>query len=75
MVTEVKNKTRANRALIYEMRQAGAPMREIAEKVGISKERVSQILTRNIGTTKHEWFSTLQLCEEAGLPRNRVLEL
>ena len=75
MVTEVKHNTIANRALIYEMRQAGAPMREIAEKVGISKERVSQILTRNIGTTKHEWFSTLQLCEEAGLPRNRVLEL
>jgi len=75
VVTEVKHNTIANRALIYEMRQTGAPMREIAEKVGISKERVSQILARNIGTTKHEWFSTLQLCEEAGLPRNRVLEL
>ncbi|MDO9333742.1 MAG: hypothetical protein Q7T57_04385 [Dehalococcoidales bacterium] len=75
MVTEVKHNTIANRALIYEMRQAGAPMREIAEKVGISKERVSQILARNIGTTKHEWFSTLQLCEESGLPRNRVLEI
>ncbi|HEX9896593.1 MAG TPA: hypothetical protein VGA85_02905 [Dehalococcoidales bacterium] len=75
MVTEVKHNTIANRALIHEMRQAGAPMREIAEKVGVSKERVRQILTQNIGSTKHEWFSTLQLCEESGLPRNRVLEL
>lgn len=75
MVTEVKHNTVADRAVIYQMRQAGAPMREIAEKVGISKERVRQILVQNIGTTKHEWFSTLQLCEEAGLPRNRVLEL
>jgi len=75
VVAEVKHNTIVNRALIYEMRQAGAPMREIAKKVGISKERVRQILTLNIGSTKHEWFSTLQLCEESGLPRNRVLEL
>lgn len=75
MVIAEKPKLAANRDIIYQMRQAGAPMREIAERVGISKERVRQILTRNIGTTKHEWFSTLQLCEESGLPRNRVLEL
>ena len=75
MVTEIRRNTIANRAIIFQMRQAGAPMREIAEKVGISKERVRQILTRNTGGTKHQWFSTLQLCEEAKLPRNRVLEL
>ena len=75
MVTEVRHNTVANRALIFEMRQAGFPMREIAEKVGVSKERVRQILSRNAGSTKHEWFSTLQLCEESSLPRNRVLEL
>jgi predicted nucleic acid-binding Zn ribbon protein len=75
MVTEIKRSTIANRTLIFQMRQAGSPMREIAEKCGISKERVRQILTRNIGSTKHQWFSTLQLCEEAKLPRNRVLEL
>jgi predicted nucleic acid-binding Zn ribbon protein len=75
MVIEVRRGSVANRALIFEMRQAGSPMREIAERIGISKERVRQILTRNSGTTKHEWYSTLQLCEESGLPRNRVLEL
>ncbi len=75
MVIEVKRGSVANRALIFKMRQAGSPMREIAEKVGISKERVRQILTRDSGSTKHAWYSTLQLCEESGLPRNRVLEL
>ncbi len=70
-----KYKTIANKALIFEMRQAGAPMREIAEKIGISKERVRQILARNLGSTRHEWLSTLQLCAVSGLPRNRVLEL
>lgn len=75
MVIEARHSSAANRALIFEMRQAGSPMRQIAERVGISKERVRQILTRNSGTTKHEWYSTLQLCEESGLPRNRVLEL
>jgi hypothetical protein len=75
LVSETKRSTVASRALIFQMRQAGSPMREIAEKVGVSKERIRQILTRNIGSTKHQWLSTLQLCEEAKLPRNRVLEL
>ncbi len=75
MVIEVKHGQIADREIIFEMRAAGSPMREIAKKVGISKERVRQILNRNAGTTKHKWYSTLQLCEESGLPRNRVLEL
>lgn len=75
MVTETKNRVVADKALIFEMRRAGAPMREIAEKAGISKERVRQILSRAMGSTKHEWISTLQLCEMTGLPRNRVLGL
>lgn len=75
MVTEVKRNTIANKVLIFQMREAGSPMREIAKTIGISKERVRQILTRKTGTTKHQWYSTLQLCEEAKLPRNRVLEL
>ena len=75
MVTEVKFREIADKSLIFEMRRNGAPMREIAEKAGISKERVRQILARNMGSTKHQWLSTLQLCEMTGLPRNRVLEL
>ena len=75
MVTLTKERVVADKAVIFEMRKSGSPMREIAEKVGISKERVRQILSRNLGTTKHEWLSTLQLCNETGLPRNRIIEL
>jgi hypothetical protein len=75
MVTMVNSKVAAKRELIFEMRQAGAPMREIAEKMGISKERVRQILSYNLGSTKHGWLSTLQLCVISGMPRNRVVEL
>ncbi|HXX59572.1 MAG TPA: sigma factor-like helix-turn-helix DNA-binding protein [Dehalococcoidales bacterium] len=75
MVTSIKERIVADKAVIFEMRNTGSPMREIAEKVGISKERVRQILSRNLGTTKHKWLSTLQLCEMTGLPRNRVVEL
>jgi predicted nucleic acid-binding Zn ribbon protein len=75
MVTELRNKPVADRSIIFEMRRAGAPMREIAQAVGISKERVRQILARNLGSTQHEWLSTLQVCARTGLPRNRVLEL
>jgi len=75
MVTEVRGKAVADKTLIFEMRESGAPMREIAEKTGISKERVRQILSRAMGSTKHKWLSTLQLCETTGLPRNRVLDL
>lgn len=75
MVIDTRNRGVADKALIYQMRRAGAPMREIAEKVGVSKERVRQILARNLGSTEHEWLSTLQLCAMTGVPRNRVLEL
>jgi lambda repressor-like predicted transcriptional regulator len=75
MVKQVKSKAVADKNIIFEMRRAGAPMREIAEKVGVSKERVRQILARHNGSTRHEWLSTSQLCAMTGLPRNRVLEL
>jgi hypothetical protein len=75
VVTQEKERTFADKKVIFEMRRSGTPMREIAEKVGISKERVRQILSRNLGTTRHEWLSTLQLCGMTGLPRNRIMEL
>ncbi len=65
----------ADKYEIYKMREAGAPMRAIAEVQGISKERVRQILSRRYGTTDHGWLSTLQICAATGLPRNKVLEL
>jgi transcriptional regulator with XRE-family HTH domain len=75
MVTQVKCQAVTDKTIIFEMRHAGAPMREIAEKMGVSKQRVSQILARNDGSTRHEWLSTSQLCAMTGLSRNRVLEL
>jgi predicted Fe-S protein YdhL (DUF1289 family) len=75
MAKKVKSKAVADKNTIFEMRRAGAPMRKIAEKVGISKERVRQILALDNGSTRHEWLPTLQLCAMTGLPRNRVLKL
>jgi hypothetical protein len=75
MVTTVAYRAIADKGLILQMRQAGAPMREIAEKAGVSKERVRQILARRLGSTHHEWLSTLQLCTMTGLPRNRIMDL
>jgi hypothetical protein len=75
MPGDVKVKNGVSRNDIYEMRRSGAPMREIAEKIGRSKERVRQILVRGLGTTNHELLSTLQLCNQSGLPRNRIVEL
>jgi hypothetical protein len=40
------------------------PMREIAEKIGRTKERVRQILMEGCGSTDHEYLSTLQLCKQ-----------
>jgi predicted Fe-S protein YdhL (DUF1289 family) len=75
MTTEVQLPTTISKSAIFEMRQAGMPMREIAEKIGRSKERVRQILVKGCGTTNHQFLSTLQLCNQSGLPRNRIVEL
>ena len=75
MAIEMNLRHTVNKDAVFEMRQAGMPMREIAEKIGRSKERVRQILVRGKGTTNHELLSTLQLCNQTGLPRNRVVEL
>ena len=70
---EVKNGI--DRNIVYEMRRSGSSMREIAEKIGRSKERVRQILSTGLGTTNHDLLSTLQLCNQSGLPRNRIIEM
>jgi hypothetical protein len=75
MVTIVKSRNTINSSLIFKLRRSGMPMREIAEKIGRSKERVRQILMKDCGTTDHELLSTLQLCNQSGLPRNRVMDL
>jgi predicted nucleic acid-binding Zn ribbon protein len=75
MVIDVKSRNTISKGSVLEMRQAGMPMREIAEKIGRSKERVRQILVQGCGTTGHEFLSTLRLCKQTGLPRNRIMEL
>jgi predicted nucleic acid-binding Zn ribbon protein len=75
MVTAVKTRNVVSKDLVLEMRQAGMPMREIAEKIGRTKERVRQILMEGCGSTDNEYLSTLQLCKQAGLPRNRIIDL
>ena len=75
MTVDVKLMDTANKSVIFEMRRSGMPMRKIGEKIGRSRERVRQILVQSLGTTNHEYLSTLQLCNQSGLPRNRIVEL
>ena len=60
---------------IYDMRQSGATLQQIADKIGKTKERVRQILIQNYGSIKNQLISTEQLCELSGRPRNRITEL
>ena len=68
-------RTNINASAIYNMRQSGAPLQQIAKKVGRTKERVRQVLIQNYGSAKHQLISTEQLCRLLGLPRNRIIEL
>ncbi len=60
---------------IYNMRQSGATLQQIADKIDRTKERVRQILVQSYGSTKHQLISTEQLCRLLGLPRNRAIGL
>lgn len=68
-------RTNINIDTIYNMRQSGATLQRIGDEVGITKERVRQILVENHGSTKHQLISSEQLSRVLGLPRNRVIEL
>jgi len=68
-------RTRVNVSAICDMRQSGASLQEIADKVGKTRERVRQILIKNCGCTKHGLLSTEKLCRLLSLSRNRVLGL
>ena len=68
-------KTTINAASIYAMRYSGATLRQIADRIGRTKERVRQILIENYGSPKHKLFSTRQLCKLSGLSRERIIKL
>ncbi|MBN1367335.1 MAG: hypothetical protein JW967_05370 [Dehalococcoidales bacterium] len=75
MFNQVANRTRISSGDIIAMRESGASLEQIAETIGRTKERVRQILVKNIGTTRHNLLSTQQLYRQLGLPRTRVVEL
>lgn len=60
---------------IYAMRYSGATLRQIADKIGRTKERVRQILLKNYGSTRHKLFSTKKACEMSGLSYHKVMKL
>ena len=75
MTVDVKLMDTASTSVVLEMRRSGMPMRKIGEKIGRSRERVRQILVKSLGKTNHEYLSTLQLCSQSGMSRNRIVEL
>jgi predicted nucleic acid-binding Zn ribbon protein len=60
---------------VYEMRQAGASLQQIAEMTCKSKERIRQLLVKNCGSTKFNLLSTAQLCGLLGLSRHQIVNL
>jgi len=71
----ISSRTNNINSAVYNMRQSGATLQQIAAKIGKTKERVRQILVQNYGSTRHQLISTEQLCRLSGLPRNRIIEL
>ena len=71
----IKRQRTSTSGIIYDMRQSGATLSQIADRIGRTKEGVRQILLRNYGSTKHKLISTEQLCKLVGLNRGRVMEL
>jgi len=73
MQAVLERKNTINATSIYAMRYSGATLRQIADKIGRTKERVRQILIRNYGSTKHKLISTKQLCQLSGLSKNQIM--
>jgi len=71
----INSRTDIDASAIYAIRQSGASLQQIADRIGRTKERVRQILVKDYGSTKHKLISTQQLCKLLGLPRNRIIEL
>ena len=75
MVNTISLGSNVNASFIYAMRQSGASLQQIADRIGRTKERVRQLLVKTYGSTKRRLFSTEQLHQLLGLPRNRIMEL
>jgi len=71
----IKEPGNVNRQDVYRMRQTGASLQQIADRLGRSKERIRQILVETHGTTKHRLLHTERLSSLLGLSRYAVLKL
>jgi len=71
----VNTRTGVNACAVYDMRQSGASLQQIANRMGRTKERVRQILIENYGSTRRKLISTEQLGRILDLYRNRIIEL
>jgi len=61
---------------INDLRQKGATLQQIGDKIGRSRERVRQILVEHYGDTKIEnLITTRELCKLAGCERNSIQRL
>jgi len=75
MPTVAHPRTKINPSIVYNLRQSGATLQQIADKIAMTKEGVRRILISNYGSTRHGLISTQQLSKLAGLTPNRVVEL
>ncbi len=66
----------AERNSMYQMRQSGATLDQIAVHFGISRERVRQLLVKHHGSTRvGELLSTTEVRHRAGYTYNDILKL
>lgn len=74
MQAVIEREAAVSAASIYAMRYSGATLKQIADKIGKTKERVRQILIDNYGSTRHKLVSTRQLVKLSGLSRHLIIK-
>ena len=57
------------------MRSSGLTLREIGEKTGISRQRVSRILKKYQMPIRYKWLSSKQVCIRCGITPARLKKL
>jgi predicted nucleic acid-binding Zn ribbon protein len=70
-----ENRSDIDIAMVFDMRNSGATLQQIASTVGRTKERIRQILVSKFGSAKHTLISTEQLYRLSGISRYRVIDM